>query len=147
LLLVPKSLLHGTPITATAQDLHLAQYLQPHTGKKTMPRPPPHPPKKSSKLYHIAILVPHYELVMKSYMPVWLATAETQYHNLNANTKNQDYWFLTSNVGIMIQNCSKGLKNPGLFFPHFGHFQFAEWYKVKTVIWYTSNSISWLPSD
>jgi hypothetical protein len=30
-------------------------------------------------------------------------------------------------------------------FPHFGHFKFAEQYKVKTIIWYAPpNSISWL---
>jgi len=43
---------------------------------------------------------------------------DTHYHNINANIKNQDYWLLTSNVGIKIQealNCSTGLKNTGLF--------------------------------
>jgi len=83
--LVPKSLLHGIPITATAQDLHHAQY--------KMIAPPPK--KKSRELHHIAILVPYDELVMKSYIHVWLTTAETHYHNLNANIKNQDYWILT----------------------------------------------------
>jgi len=66
-------------------------------------------------------LVPHDELVMKSYMHVWLTTAETCYHNLNANIKNQDYWLLTSNLGIRIQkalNCSTGLKTQG-YFPTF----------------------------
>ncbi len=58
--------------------------------------------KKSSTLHHIAILVPHEELVMKSYMHERLAIAEAHYHNLNANIKNQDYWLLTSNVGIKI---------------------------------------------
>jgi hypothetical protein len=74
---------------------------------------------------------------MKSYMHVQLAIVATHYHNTNANIKNQDYWLLTSNVGIIIQkalNCSKGLKNTGLFSPHFGHFQSAEWYKLKTII-------------
>jgi len=32
-------------------------------------------------------------------------------------------------------------------FPHFGNFQFAEQYKVKTIVCYTPNSISCLPSD
>ena len=76
-LLVPKSLLHGIPITATAQDLHHPQYLQSH---KTSPGPygSPHPPpKKISILPHIAILVPHDKLVMKSYMHVRLAIVET----------------------------------------------------------------------
>ena len=42
-----------------------------------------------------AFLVPHEEMVMKSYMHVQLAIVETHYHNLNANIKNQDYWLLT----------------------------------------------------
>jgi len=33
-------------------------------------------------------------------MHVWLAIVETHYHNLNANIKNQNYFLLTSNVGI-----------------------------------------------
>ena len=61
------------------------------------------PNKKSNTLHHIAILVPHDELFMKSYIHVQLAIVETHYHNLNANIKNQDYWLLTSNVGIIIQ--------------------------------------------
>ena len=80
--------------------------------------PPPQTPQKSSILPHMAILVPYDELVMKSYMHVWLAIIETHYHNLNANIKNQDYWLLTSSVGIKIQkalNCSTGLQNTGLF--------------------------------
>jgi len=58
---------------------------------------------------------------MKSYMHVRLAIVETHYHNLNANIKNQEYWRLTSNVGIKIQNalnCSTGLKPRG-YFPTF----------------------------
>ena len=98
LLLVPKSLLHGIPITATAQDLYNAQYLQPHK----IPHGPNDNQKKNPHYHHIAILVPHEELVMKSYMHEWLAIAEAHYHNLNANIKNQDYWLLTSNVGIKI---------------------------------------------
>jgi hypothetical protein len=46
--------------------------------------------------------------------------------------KTRIYWLITSNVGIEIQkalNCSIGLKNMGLFSPHFGHFKFAEHYK------------------
>ena len=54
-----------------------------------------------------AFLVPQDELVMKSYIHVQLAIVETHYYNLNANIKNQDYWLLTSNVGIKIQ---KGIK-------------------------------------
>ena len=83
LLLVPKSLLHGIPITATALDIHCAQYLQPHKiphGPNNRP-----PPKKKSSTYHVAILVPHDKLVMKSYMHVQLAI----YHNLNANIKTR----------------------------------------------------------
>ena len=117
LLLVPKLLLHGIPVTATAQHHH-AQYLE-NQKNPVQAKPQPPPPKKNSILYHIAILV-HDELVMKSYMHVRLATVETRYHNLNANIKNQDYWLLTSSVGIKIQktlNCSTGLKNTGLF-PH-----------------------------
>ncbi len=96
LLLVPKLLLHGIPITATAQDLHHAQYLQPHKIRYG-PNDSPPPKKKSSILVlpHIAILVPHDELVMKSYVHVRLAIVETHYHNLNINVKNQDYWLLT----------------------------------------------------
>jgi len=41
-----------------------------------------------------SFLVPHDELVMKSYMHVQLAIVETHYHNLNANIKNQDSWLL-----------------------------------------------------
>jgi len=116
--LVPKSLLHGIPITAIAQDPHHAQYLQLHNIPHG-PNDSPHPtPKKSITLHKVAILVPHDELVMKSYMHVRLAIVATHYHNLNDNIKNQDYWLLTSNVGIKIQkalNCSTGLKNTGLF--------------------------------
>ena len=86
-------------------------------------------PKNSITLYHVAILVPHDELVMKSYMHVQLAIVETHYHNLNANIKNQDYWLLISCVGIKIQkalNCSIGLKKHRAIFTYFGHFQFAE---------------------
>jgi hypothetical protein len=129
LLLVPKSLLHGIPNTATAQDLHHAQYLQLHNiphGPNDSPQP--HPQKTSTP--HIAILVPHDELVMKSYMHVWLAIVETHYHNLD-DIKNQEYWPFSSNVGIKIQkalNWSTGLKTSSIF-PHLGHFQFAEQYK------------------
>jgi hypothetical protein len=45
-------------------------------------------------------------------MHVQLAIVETHYHNLNANIKNQEYWLLTSSVGIKIQkalNCITGL--------------------------------------
>ena len=55
---------------------------------------------------------------MKSYMHVRLTTVETHYHNLNVNIKNQDYWLLSSNLGIRIQkslNCSTGLKTQGYF--------------------------------
>ena len=63
--------------------------------------------KKSNEIHHIAILVPHEELVMKSYMHIRLAITETHYHNLNANIKNQEYWLLTSNVGIKIQEAAQ----------------------------------------
>jgi hypothetical protein len=66
-----------------------------HTGQ-TLP-----PPPKYITLHHAAILVPHDKLVMKSYMHVRLAIVATHYHNLNI--KNQEYWLLTSNVGIKIQ--------------------------------------------
>ena len=46
LLPVPKSLLHIIPITATAQDLHHAQYLQPYKLWHGPNDGPPHPPKK-----------------------------------------------------------------------------------------------------
>ena len=49
LLLVPKSLLHGIPITATAQNLHHAQYLQPHTDQTIAPPPP----KKKNPAHYI----------------------------------------------------------------------------------------------
>ena len=62
-----------------------------HTNQ-TIDAPPTPPKKNSSKVHHIAILVTHDELVMKSYMDVWLAIVETHDHNLNANIKNQDYW-------------------------------------------------------
>jgi len=55
---------------------------------------------------------------MKTYMHIWQEIVETYYHQINANIKNQDYWLITSNVVIKIQkalNCSKGLKNIGLF--------------------------------
>ena len=52
------------------------------------------PHQKKSSIHHIAILVPHDELVMKSYMHVWLAIVEAHYHNLNVN-KNQGYWLLS----------------------------------------------------
>jgi hypothetical protein len=84
---------------ATAQDLHYAQYLQPHNiphGANDNP-----PQKKSITLHHVAILVPHNELVMKSYVHVQLAIVAT-HHNLN-NIKNREYWLLTSNVGIKTQ--------------------------------------------
>jgi len=56
------------------------------------------PPQIST--HHIAILVPRDEVVMKSYMHVRLAIAGTHYHNLNDSIKSQEYWPLTSNVGI-----------------------------------------------
>jgi hypothetical protein len=133
LLLVPKSLSHGIPTTATSQDLQHAQYLQLHN----IPHGPNDSPPKSTTIHNVAILVPHDELVMKSYMHVWLAIVATHYHNLNANIKNQDYWLLTANVAIKIQkalNCSTGLKN---IFPHFGHLQFAEHYKEHHNLVYT----------
>ena len=78
LLLVPKSPLHGIPITAAAQDHH-AQYLQlhniPHGANDS---PLPHSPKKSITLHPVAILVPHNELVMKSYMHVRLVIVATR---------------------------------------------------------------------
>jgi len=58
-----------------------------HTGQTVAP-----PPKKKFSTHHIAILVPRDELVMKSYMHVWLAIVETHYYNLNDNIKNQEYW-------------------------------------------------------
>ena len=57
---------------------------KPHTDQMIAP----HGKKKSSILPHIAILVPHDKLVMKSYMHVQLAIVETHYHNLNINIKN-----------------------------------------------------------
>jgi hypothetical protein len=107
LLLVPKSLLHGIPITATAHVLHRAQYLQHHNIPHGQNEPPPKKKKKPSKLHHIAILVPQDKLVMNSYMHIQLATFETHYYNINANIKNQDYWLLTSDVGIKIQKGTK----------------------------------------
>ena len=88
LLLVPKSLLHGIPITATAQDLHNAQYLQPH---KIPNRPNDSPPytHTNSTLHHIAILVPHDELVMKSYMQLWLTIVATRYPILTPTLKTR----------------------------------------------------------
>jgi uncharacterized protein (DUF2126 family) len=107
-------------------------------------------PTKSSTLHHIAIVVPHDELVMKSYT-LRLAIGETHYHNLNANIKNQNYLLLTANVGIKHTKATKlqhRTKKHWAIFPHFGHFQFKKWYKVIKIIWYTpSNSISWLFSD
>jgi hypothetical protein len=49
-----------------------------------------------------------------------LAIVATHYHNLN-NIKPQEYWLLTSNVGIKIQkalNCRTGLKTHS-YFPTF----------------------------
>ena len=69
------------------------------------------PNKKSNTLHHIAILVPPDELIMKTYMQVRWVIFETHYNT--DNIKNQDYWLLTSNVGIKIQkalSCSTGLK-------------------------------------
>ena len=74
---------------------------------ETIGRNPPPPQKKSSKVHRVAILVPHDELVMKSYIHIWLAIVETHYHNLNANNKNQVYWLLTSNVRIKMQKGTK----------------------------------------
>jgi len=74
-------------MSATAQGLHHAQYLHLHN----IPHGPNYSPQPSKNPAHnIAILVPHNELVMKSYMHVQLAIAETHYHSLNANIKNQD---------------------------------------------------------
>ena len=86
------------------------------------------PQKKKNSTNHIAILVPHDELVMKSYMHVRLAIFEIHYHNLNDNIKNQEYCSLTSNVGIKIQkalNCSTGL---------FSHFLGTS--ILQNIIWY-----------
>ena len=66
---------------------------------------------------------------MKSYVHVQLVIVATRHHNLNANIKNQDYWVLTSNVGIIIKKGTKleyRTKKHRAIFPHFGHFQFAE---------------------
>jgi hypothetical protein len=65
---VPKSLLLGIPITATAQDIHHAQYLQPHI--KTPHGPNDTPFQLKNPAHIIAILVPRDELVMKSYMHI-----------------------------------------------------------------------------
>jgi hypothetical protein len=91
-----------------AQDLHDAQYLWlhniPHGPNDS---PPPLKEKISTTLHNIAILVPHDELVMKSYMHIRLAIVAKHYHNLNSNTEKQDYWLLTSNVGIKNTNRTK----------------------------------------
>ena len=114
----------------------LTIFIMPNIYNPTIPHTDqtidPPPPKKSSKVHHIAILVPHDELVMKPYMHVRLAIAETHYHNLNANIKNQDYRLLTSNVGIKIQKGTK-LQHRAIF-PNFGHFQFAERYKENNPV-------------
>jgi hypothetical protein len=97
-----------------------------HTGQTIAPHPPKIK-KKKNRTHHIAILVPRDELVMKSYMHVWLAIVETHYHNCNDDIKNQEYWPLTSNVGIKIQkalNCGTGLKPHG-YFPIFWAFPFC----------------------
>jgi hypothetical protein len=94
----------------------------------------PHPPKKSITLHHVAILVPYDELVMKIYTHIQLAIV-----------KNQDYWLLTSTVGIKIQkalNCSTQLKTTGLFSHILGTSSLQNITK-NTIIWCTqSNSIS-----
>jgi len=48
LLLVPKSLLHGIPITATGHDIHNAQYLQLHK----IPHVPNNRPPPPNKIQH-----------------------------------------------------------------------------------------------
>jgi hypothetical protein len=115
-----------------------------HTGQTIAP------PQKKKNSTHIAILVPHDELVTKSYMHIRLAIVETHYHNLNDSIKNQEYWPLTSNVGIKIQkalNCRTGLKNTGPFSHILGTSNLQNSTK-NTIIWYTPpNSIAWLPSD
>jgi len=68
-------------------------------------------PPSRKKIQHtsVAIMLPHDELVMKSYIHVQMAIVGTHHHNLHAN---KDYWLITSNVGIKIQkalNCSTGL--------------------------------------
>jgi hypothetical protein len=64
---VPKSLLHGIPVTATAQYFHLAQYLQPH---KIPHEPYDSPPPLTQKIQHTTSYS-YDELVMKMYMHVW----------------------------------------------------------------------------
>ena len=60
---------------------------KPHTDQMIARNAPTQKKKKSSILPHIAILVPHDELVMKSYMHVRLTIVETHYHNLNVNIR------------------------------------------------------------
>ena len=108
-----------------------------HTGQTTAPNP------QKPSTHHIAILVPHDKLVMKSYMHIRLAIVETQYHNLNDNIKNQEYWPLTSNVVIKIQ---KALNQSTGLFSHILGTSSLQNITKNTTIWYTpSNSIS--PSD
>ena len=101
-----------------------------HTGQMIAP-----PQKKIITIHNVAILVPHDELVMKSYMHVRLAIVATHYHNLNDNIKNQDYWLLTSDVGIKIQKALNCLQHRTK--KHFGHFQFAQHYKEHHNMVYT----------
>jgi len=79
--------------------------LQPQSQLKIFIMPYVYSPTKSST-HRIAIVVPHDELVMKSYT-LRLAIGETHYHNLNANIKNQNYWLLTANVGIKNTKATK----------------------------------------
>jgi hypothetical protein len=50
---VPKSRLLGIPITATAQDIHHGQYLQPHTIPHGPNDSPPHPLNKKNPAHYI----------------------------------------------------------------------------------------------
>jgi hypothetical protein len=97
---------------------HTGQTITPHKKKK-----------KSITLHHVAILVPHNELVMKSYVHVQLAIVAT-HNNLN-NIKIREYWLLTSNAGIKYKSTKlqHRTKEHMAIFPHFWHFQFAEQYK------------------
>ncbi len=58
---------------------------KPHMDQTIAPTPLP---KKIQHTTTLAILVPHDELVMTSYMRIRLAIVETHYHNL-INFKNQ----------------------------------------------------------
>jgi len=127
---------------------HHAQYLQPHNIPHAPNDSPPLPQKKehitSFSYFGTTRWTGHEILRARTVGDCW----NTLLYNLITNIKNQAFNFKCGNLNTKGTKLQHRTKKHSAIFLHFGNFQFSEWYKVKTIIWYTpSHSISWLPSD